>query len=134
MNQGKNKNIIGNAIKISWPLLYAKFSGTFPVNPIIEDVVEITITELENSCPTITHEYLTVEVRKLFNLLTKLHMEEEHGSSCNHIFICPDDLKYVCNITNVPNVKLKFGLGKIYVHYIPSLNKSFMMSDQELKI
>ena len=49
-----------------------------------------------------------------------------------HMFLCPADLEKICSSTTIPKVKFDVTINNIHIHYIPSIDKSFLIDDDSL--
>ena len=75
---------------------------------------------------------ITININKFYDIYTTLYADYPYQDEPKHIFLCPDDLKFTCNVTEIPNTKFDVCIEDIHIHYTPSINKSFLIDDRSL--
>lgn len=75
---------------------------------------------------------LNIDMKLFMKLFIELKFKEEHLFNANHIFISKPDLKLLCNTNDVPNKSFNGMIENIHIHYIPTINKSFVIDNYSL--
>lgn len=78
-------------------------------------------------------ETITINMSKFFDIYSALYSNTCYMNKPIHFFICPNDFSYMSNSNSVPKTQFDTTIVDIHIHYIPTINTSFLMSDDDLK-
>lgn len=95
----------------------------------VADVIDDT-----NSLDSVSFKILTIDLQKFYNLVVKLRLNDLNTYNLDHIFICKSDLKEICNSEDVPDTMFNGTIANMHVHYIPNINKSFIIDSYQLQM